>query len=71
MAITRARERLFLSGSRGPQFNGKTAKQPSRFLAEMGIDIESFINLTAPAALEAMTTCLLYTSDAADEQYIV
>ena len=56
VAITRARERLFLSGSRGPQFNGKTAKQPSRFLAEMGIDIESFINLTAPAALEAMTT---------------
>lgn len=44
VAITRAKERLFLSGSRGMNYETKKTKQPSRFLAEMGISIDSFVS---------------------------
>lgn len=43
VAITRARERLFLSGSKGWMFENKQSKkQPSRFLKEMGIDLDNY-----------------------------
>lgn len=44
VAVTRAKERLFLSGSRGQLFDSKKIKQPSRFLAEMGISIDSYFS---------------------------
>ncbi|WP_027334860.1 ATP-dependent helicase [Mycoplasmopsis felifaucium] len=43
VAITRARNRLFVSDSRGKLFNSETDKQPSRFLKEMGIDVNAYI----------------------------
>lgn len=43
VAITRAKHRLFVSDSRGMLFNTNEEKSPSRFLKEMGIDINKFI----------------------------
>ena len=43
VAITRAKERLFLSACRGPQFNNnKTVSKPSQFLDEMGLNLSFF-----------------------------
>lgn len=43
VAITRAKERLFLSACRGPQFNNnKTVSNPSQFLDEMGLNLSFF-----------------------------
>lgn len=43
VAITRAKNRLFISDSRGMLFNTDKEKEPSRFLKEMGININKFI----------------------------
>ncbi|WP_406614811.1 ATP-dependent helicase [Mycoplasmopsis hyopharyngis] len=43
VAITRAKKRLFISDSRGTLFDTKTEKIPSRFISEMGINIDDFI----------------------------
>ncbi|QSF13874.1 ATP-dependent helicase [Mycoplasma sp. Mirounga ES2805-ORL] len=43
VAVTRAKDRLFVSSSRGYLFNTNTQKQPSRFLSEMGIDLNKTI----------------------------
>lgn len=42
VAITRAKQRLFLSACRGPQFNNKLPTKPSQFLDEMGLNLSSF-----------------------------
>ncbi|MDK2819676.1 MAG: exodeoxyribonuclease V subunit gamma [Mycoplasmataceae bacterium] len=50
VAITRAKEKLFVSGARGTNFIANITKQkyPSRFIAEMGIDISTHVSdLTA------------------------
>jgi DNA helicase-2/ATP-dependent DNA helicase PcrA len=46
VAITRAKEKLFISGARGTNFiaNVTNQKSPSRFIAEMGIDISSYVS---------------------------
>lgn len=43
VAVTRARKRLFISDSRGIVLGTRIDKSPSRFIKEMGIDIEKFI----------------------------
>lgn len=43
VAITRARKRLFISDSRGIVLGTRIDKSPSRFITEMGINIEKFI----------------------------
>ncbi|MGV2393452.1 UNVERIFIED_CONTAM: ATP-dependent helicase [Campylobacter lari] len=43
VAITRAKNKLFVSDSRGTYLYNNTEKRPSRFLKEMGIDINKFI----------------------------
>ncbi|WP_029512729.1 ATP-dependent helicase [Mycoplasmopsis iners] len=43
VAITRAKHRLFISDSRGYYGDNNVNKTPSRFLKEMGIDIDSII----------------------------
>ncbi|WP_029905662.1 ATP-dependent helicase [Mycoplasmopsis opalescens] len=43
VAVTRAKHRLFLSDSRGYYVGTNEHKQPSRFIKEMGIDINKFI----------------------------
>ncbi|WP_406617571.1 ATP-dependent helicase [Mycoplasmopsis adleri] len=43
VAITRAKNRLFVSDSRGKLFNSNKDKTPSRFLKEMGIDVNDYI----------------------------
>lgn len=43
VAITRAKEKLFVSDSRGLLLYSQTEKKPSRFLKEMGIDINKHI----------------------------
>ncbi|WP_029513655.1 ATP-dependent helicase [Mycoplasmopsis primatum] len=43
VAITRAKEKLFVSDSRGMLINSNSEKKPSRFLKEMGIDINKHI----------------------------
>ncbi|MCP4337268.1 MAG: UvrD-helicase domain-containing protein [Mycoplasma sp.] len=42
VAVTRARERLFLSDSKGYSIDHRFMKRPSRFIAEMGIDMKRF-----------------------------
>lgn len=46
VAITRAKEKLFVSGARGTNFIANITKQkyPSRFIAEMGIDISIHVS---------------------------
>lgn len=46
VAITRAKERLFISGARGSNFiaNVNKQKSPSRFISEMGIDVSSYVS---------------------------
>ncbi len=50
VAITRAKEKLFISGARGTNFiaNVTNQKYPSRFISEMGIDLSTHVSdLTA------------------------
>ncbi len=42
VAITRAKERLFVSDSKGYSIDFKFQKKPSRFLKEMGVNIREF-----------------------------
>ena len=42
VAITRAKERLYISDARGYSIDYTTQKRPSRFLKEMGINIRDF-----------------------------
>lgn len=42
VAITRAKDKLFISDSKGYSIDFKLQKRPSRFLKEMGIRIEDF-----------------------------
>lgn len=46
VAITRAKERLFISGARGSNFIANLTKQksPSRFISEMGIDVSTYVS---------------------------
>ncbi len=46
VAITRAKEKLFISGARGTNFiaNVTNQKSPSRFISEMGIDISAYVS---------------------------
>ncbi len=44
VAVTRAKERVFISNSRGYAIDYKTQKKPSRFIEEMGINIRDFTN---------------------------
>ncbi|MEA4206172.1 3'-5' exonuclease [Mycoplasma sp. 1199] len=43
VAVTRAKQRLFLSDSRGKLISSDIDKKPSRFIGEMGVDISDFI----------------------------
>ncbi|UUD34737.1 UvrD-helicase domain-containing protein [Mycoplasmopsis caviae] len=43
VAITRARNKLFISDSRGYLIGTNNEKKPSRFIREMGIDLKKFI----------------------------
>lgn len=43
VAITRAKKLLFISDSRGTLFNTRSVKTPSRFLKEMGINVNDFV----------------------------
>ncbi|MBU4691370.1 UvrD-helicase domain-containing protein [Mycoplasma sp. ES3225-GEN-MYC] len=43
VGITRAKQRLFISDSRGYLIGTNTEKEPSRFIAETGLDINKFI----------------------------
>ncbi|MCK5945741.1 MAG: UvrD-helicase domain-containing protein [Mycoplasmataceae bacterium] len=42
VAVTRAKERVFISNSRGYAIDHKTQKKPSRFISELGVDIKDF-----------------------------
>ncbi len=42
VAITRARERLYVSDSKGYSIDHRTMKRPSRFISEMGLDMGKF-----------------------------
>ena len=42
VAVTRAKERVYISNSRGFAIDHKTQKKPSRFIGELGIDIRDF-----------------------------
>ncbi len=46
VAITRAKERLFVSGARGSSFISNIVQQklPSRFISEMGLDVSAFVS---------------------------
>lgn len=43
VAVTRAKKRLFISDSRGTLITTKEEKIPSRFISEMGINIDNYI----------------------------
>ncbi|WP_027120627.1 ATP-dependent helicase [Mycoplasmopsis lipofaciens] len=43
VALTRARDRLFISDSRGFLIGTNHKKNPSRFISEMGIDLKNYI----------------------------
>ncbi|ADE19532.1 ATP-dependent helicase [Mycoplasma crocodyli] len=43
VAITRAKDRLFISDSRGLLFETNKEKEPSRFIEEMGVNLEDYI----------------------------
>lgn len=51
VAITRARERLFLSSSKGLIFDSSKPKKPSRFLKEMGIRTSEFVSYNEDAEI--------------------
>lgn len=42
VAITRAKERLFITDARGYSIDHRFQKKPSRFLQDMGVDVRSF-----------------------------
>lgn len=53
VAITRAKERLFISDSKGYSIDFKFQKKPSRFLKEMGVNIRHFTTeFIAPKTIE-------------------
>ncbi|BAH69732.1 hypothetical protein MBIO_0467 [Mycoplasmopsis fermentans PG18] len=52
VAITRARNRLFISDSRGYLIGTDLEKKPSRFIREMGIELKNFILKTGSVGLD-------------------
>ncbi|OAB49025.1 ATP-dependent helicase [Mycoplasmopsis gallinarum] len=54
VAITRAKDRLFISDSRGALNINQKEKKPSRFIKEMGIDLNKFILQTGSINLDLL-----------------
>ncbi|MEE3928461.1 UvrD-helicase domain-containing protein [Mycoplasmopsis ciconiae] len=62
VAITRAKQRLFISDSRGYLIGTNIEKEPSRFIEEMGIDLDKFI-IVQPNAINENDEELSITND--------
>ncbi|MBN4084506.1 ATP-dependent helicase [Mycoplasma sp. CSL10166] len=52
VGITRARNNLFLSSSRGKIFGTDLSKEPSRFITEMGINVDNYTNMNDDHGLD-------------------
>lgn len=53
VAITRAKERLFITDSKGYSIDHRTMKVPSRFLREMGLKLKTFTkNISIPTSFK-------------------